>query len=127
MVSFLLVIYYRDHSSLIAGKRTFLTNRVGDALLILRLGLIIEFSTWGYFDLEEQLLGLVVVGRTTKSAQFPFSAWLPDAMAAPTPVSALVHSSTLVTAGVYILIRFRGCFCGFWSVYLLRVAGFTVV
>lgn len=132
MVSFLLVIYYRDHSSLIAGKRTFLTNRVGDALLILRLGLIIEFSTWGYFDLEEQLLGfflvgLVVVGRTTKSAQFPFSAWLPDAMAAPTPVSALVHSSTLVTAGVYILIRFRGCFCGFWSVYLLRVAGFTVI
>ena len=117
LVSFLLVIYYRDHSSLIAGKRTFLTNRVGDALLILRLGLIIEFSVWGYFDLEEQLLGffligLVVVGSTTKSAQFPFSAWLPDAIAAPTPVSALVHSSTLVTAGVFILIRFSGCFDG---------------
>lgn len=132
LVSFLLVIYYRDHSSLMAGKRTFLTNRVGDAMLILRLGLIIEFSTWGYLDLEEQLLrfflvGLVVVGRTTKSAQFPFRAWLPDAIAAPTPVSALVHSSTLVTAGVFILIRFRGCLSGFWSVYLLRVAGFTVV
>lgn len=132
LVSFLLVIYYRDHSSLIAGKRTFLTNRVGDAMLILRLGLIIEFSTWGYIDLEEQLLGfflvgLVVVGRTTKSAQFPFRAWLPDAIAAPTPVSALVHSSTLVTAGVFILIRFSGCFNGFWSIYLLRVAGFTVV
>nr|YP_010555726.1 NADH dehydrogenase subunit 5 [Euglesa coreana]UYR45726.1 NADH dehydrogenase subunit 5 [Euglesa coreana]UYR45739.1 NADH dehydrogenase subunit 5 [Euglesa coreana] len=132
LVSFLLVIYYRDHSSLMAGKRTFLTNRVGDALLILSLGLIIEFSTWGYFDLEEQLLGffligLVVVGSTTKSAQFPFSAWLPDAMAAPTPVSALVHSSTLVTAGVFMLIRFSGCFSGVWSVYLLSVAGFTVV
>nr|YP_010555713.1 NADH dehydrogenase subunit 5 [Musculium lacustre]UYR45700.1 NADH dehydrogenase subunit 5 [Musculium lacustre] len=132
LVSFLLVIYYRDHSSLMAGKRTFLTNRVGDAMLILSLGLIIEFSTWSYIDLEEQLLGfflvgLVVVGSTTKSANFPFSAWLPDAMAAPTPVSALVHSSTLVTAGVFMLIRFSGCFSGFWSVYLLSVAGFTVV
>lgn len=132
LVSFLLVIYYRDDSSLIAGKRTFLTNRVGDAILILRLGLIIEFSTWGYLDLEEQLLSfflvsLVVIGRTTKRAQFPFRAWLPDAIAAPTPVSALVHSSTLVTAGVFILIRFSECLNGFWNVYLLRVAGFTVV
>jgi NADH-ubiquinone oxidoreductase chain 5 len=132
LVSFLLVIYYRDPVSLMGGKRTFLTNRVGDALLILRLGLMIEFSSWGYFDLEEQFLGflivgLVVVGRTTKSAQFPFSAWLPDAMAAPTPVSALVHSSTLVTAGVFMLIRFSGCFDGVWSIYLMSVARFTVV
>lgn len=82
--------------------------------------------------MEEQVLGfilvgLVVVGSTTKSAQFPFSAWLPDAMAAPTPVSALVHSSTLVTAGVYMIIRFSECFRGVWSTYLVRVAGFTVV
>nr|YP_010567876.1 NADH dehydrogenase subunit 5 [Lasmigona complanata]UZC55585.1 NADH dehydrogenase subunit 5 [Lasmigona complanata] len=111
IVSFALVIYYQNKKSLAAGMLTVLANRVGDALLILAICFLVNWGEWriGYSmtgSFSVLICFLVVIGAMTKSAQIPFSAWLPAAMAAPTPVSALVHSSTLVTAGVYLVIRF---------------------
>ena len=132
LISFLLVIYYQNKSSLGAGMITVLTNRIGDVFFIIAIGLIRGVGRWLTIDIGEVVLslwvmGFLVVGRITKRAQVPFSAWLPAAIAAPTPVSALVHSSTLVTAGVYVLIRIRESFRGFWSVFLLIMSIFTVV
>merc|ERR1719290_882011 len=81
---------------------TALINRVGDVLLFAAGGIILSSSST-FFQLPSCLL---VLASFTKSAQVPFSSWLPAAILAPTPVSALVHSSTLVTAGVYLLLRF---------------------
>merc|ERR1719290_78046 len=80
---------------------TALINRVGDVLLFAAGGIILSSSST-FFQLPSCLL---VLASFTKSAQVPFSSWLPAAILAPTPVSALVHSSTLVTAGVYLLLR----------------------
>jgi len=109
--SFLLVIYYRNSKRLSGGLLTFLTNRFGDALFILTF-LNINYIGWFFLEFIETktsmfFLFLIILGATTKRAQYPFCSWLPAAIAAPTPVSSLVHSSTLVTAGVYVLIRFN--------------------
>nr|ACD77252.1 NADH dehydrogenase subunit 5 [Azumapecten farreri] len=106
--SFLLIIHYPSSSSLSAGLFTALTNRLGDCFIILLLlfsGMELGESSclgedFGYFGF------LLAFGSMTKSAQYPFCSWLPQAMAAPTPVSSLVHSSTLVTAGVFLVIRY---------------------
>ena len=98
--SFLLVIYYKNRKSLGSGMITALTNRLGDCFLLCLLALCIAQGSHLSF------LTLLVIMGMTKRAQIPFSSWLPAAIAAPTPVSALVHSSTLVTAGVYVLIRY---------------------
>nr|YP_010757433.1 NADH dehydrogenase subunit 5 [Leofa pulchella]WEU77776.1 NADH dehydrogenase subunit 5 [Leofa pulchella] len=110
LVSYCLVIYYMSLKSFLAGMITCLVNRLGDIGLLISIGWMFSYGSWSflmyldYFD--SGLFVLLIVSSFTKSAQIPFSMWLPAAMAAPTPVSSLVHSSTLVTAGVYLLIRF---------------------
>nr|YP_010954495.1 NADH dehydrogenase subunit 5 [Exothotettix guangxiensis]WMV02051.1 NADH dehydrogenase subunit 5 [Exothotettix guangxiensis] len=115
LVSYCLVIYYQNVKSVNAGLLTALSNRVGDVLILLSISWMLNFGSWNYIYYYDYFFNsynysiiclMVMVAGMTKSAQIPFSAWLPAAMAAPTPVSALVHSSTLVTAGVYLLIRF---------------------
>nr|UPX88389.1 NADH dehydrogenase subunit 5 [Nephrotoma quadrifaria] len=116
LVSYCLVIYFQNVKSFNAGMLTALSNRIGDVALLLAIAWMMNYGSWNYVfylemmknDFEMMLIGaLVVLAAMTKSAQIPFSSWLPAAMAAPTPVSALVHSSTLVTAGIYLLIRFN--------------------
>nr|UFZ13002.1 NADH dehydrogenase subunit 5 [Protohermes grandis] len=116
LVSYCLVIYYQNEKSYNAGMITALSNRIGDVALLMAIAWMLNFGSWNYIfyldamknSLEMQVICvLVILAAITKSAQIPFSSWLPAAMAAPTPVSALVHSSTLVTAGVYLLIRFN--------------------
>nr|WSP02078.1 NADH dehydrogenase subunit 5 [Ortmanniana ligamentina] len=116
VISFLLVIHYQGKSCVSAGMMTVLVNRVGDVFLLLSVGLSLELVGWGgsgdgtgslkVNELVSMMSVSLVVASMTKSAQFPFSVWLPAAMAAPTPISALVHSSTLVVAGVYLLFRY---------------------
>nr|YP_010352913.1 NADH dehydrogenase subunit 5 [Macrolenostreptus orestes]UOF70318.1 NADH dehydrogenase subunit 5 [Macrolenostreptus orestes] len=134
LVSYCLVIYYQNYKSFSAGMLTVLSNRIGDVGLLIAIGWLMSFGSWNFYSLGEfsmfniWVVICVFVAGLTKSAQLPFSAWLPAAMAAPTPVSALVHSSTLVTAGVYLLIRFSHLLEPFLFVkkFLFFLAMFTM-
>nr|AVW86069.1 NADH dehydrogenase subunit 5 [Branchipolynoe pettiboneae] len=112
IVSFILVIYYQNPKSLAAGMITALMNRIGDVMILLSIALMMNLGHWSIISLWQSpnsamMTWMIMIAGMTKSAQIPFSSWLPAAMAAPTPVSALVHSSTLVTAGVFLLYRFH--------------------
>nr|QDI93901.1 NADH dehydrogenase subunit 5 [Tuxedo drakei] len=113
LVSYCLVIYFQNTKSYNAGMLTIITNRIGDVAILVCISWMLNFGSWNFIylfyffnDYMYIMYLLIILAAFTKSAQIPFSSWLPAAMAAPTPVSALVHSSTLVTAGVYLLVRF---------------------
>ncbi|MBD9698704.1 NADH-quinone oxidoreductase subunit L [Flavimobilis sp. GY10621] len=107
-----------------AAKKAFVMNRVADVGMIIALGLM--FSTFGGLDFTTVLAGsadasegkltaiglMLLLAACGKSAQFPLQAWLGDAMAGPTPVSALIHAATMVTAGVYLIVRSGPVFDG---------------
>lgn len=110
LVSFFLIVYYQNQSSITSGIFTLLINRLGDRFFLARLLLMFYFyPDFTFFSSNISnpfLIFMLVLTFITKSALYPFSPWLPLAIAAPTPISALVHSSTLVTAGLYLIIRF---------------------
>ena len=118
LASYLLIAFYSDrNSAATAAKKAFIANRVGDVGL--SLAIMVMFATLGttsfsgVFSRAETLgagaataIGLLLLlGACGKSGQFPLHTWLPDAMEGPTPVSALIHAATMVTAGVYLIAR----------------------
>lgn len=132
LTSYLLVVYYGNSKAYNSGMVTALSNRLGDAFLLVAISYLIAFGNWNYWFYSNASLAfiraIIALTATTKRAQIPFSAWLPAAIAAPTPVSSLVHSSTLVTAGVYLIIRHRD----FWRLtqvreYLLIIGSLTII
>nr|ALO71013.1 NADH deshydrogenase subunit 5 [Pselaphinae sp. 5 EF-2015] len=135
LVSYCLVIFYQNVKSSNAGMLTALSNRLGDVALLMSIAWMMNYGSWNFYyyldfmkeDYQMKFITyFVILAGMTKSAQIPFSSWLPAAMAAPTPVSSLVHSSTLVTAGVYLLIRFNKCFDFKMMLFLLFIGSMTM-
>ena len=128
LCSYLLIsFWYEDQNNAIAGNKAFIVNRIGDFGFILGIFLLVaELGQHGIWTLEFAQLQkhvamlspaaitlvtlLLFIGATGKSAQIPLFVWLPDAMAGPTPVSALIHAATMVTAGVYMVARLHFLF-----------------
>ncbi|MBD3291051.1 NADH-quinone oxidoreductase subunit L [candidate division KSB1 bacterium] len=126
LCSYLLIgFWYKEEEKAIAGKKAFIVNRIGDFGFL--LGMFLIFANVGSLTISEvneffhhnnsmtffwtNVAGICLfIGATGKSAQIPLYVWLPDAMAGPTPVSALIHAATMVTAGVYMLCRFHGLY-----------------
>lgn len=137
LASYLLIgFWYQHEEAPPAATKAFVVNRIGDLGLL--LGIILAFYTFGTSDIQKisEMAGgmqsgnaqtltvltlLLFVGAIGKSAQLPLYTWLPDAMAGPTPVSALIHAATMVTAGVYLVVRMDALFLT--SPFTMNVVG----
>lgn len=108
VVSFLLIIFYINYERVTNGLFTIFQNRLGDLFFVIFLLYLFSSLNLTNYVLKYGLVFLIL-GRCVKRAQYPFNSWLLAAIRAPTPISSLVHSSTLVVAGVYILLQFSYC------------------
>jgi NADH-quinone oxidoreductase subunit L len=144
----LISFYYKDPKAMPAGNKAFIVTRIGDTGFL--IAILALWMATGTFNISE-LIGLanspagidplalnvaafgVLLGAIGKSAQFPLHVWLPDAMEAPTPISALIHAATLVNAGVYLLARTYPIFMnvdtifGSWVFWLVFIGSFTAL
>jgi NADH-quinone oxidoreductase subunit L len=142
LCSYLLIgFWYKDNANADAGKKAFIVNRIGDLGFLIGMFLLFQYTgTLNFREIQDaatsggaltQTLWLgapvafwaalfLFIGATGKSAQIPLYVWLPDAMAGPTPVSALIHAATMVTAGVYMVARMH-------AVYILAPAAMAIV
>lgn len=141
LCSYLLIgFWYGEQANAIAARKAFVVTRVGDALFL--LGMLLMATAIGSLDIPTLLavgphaaprtltLGMFLLlgGAMAKSAQVPLQTWLPDAMAGPTPVSALIHAATMVTAGVYLLARLHGLFVLTpLAMYACAIVGFVTI
>ncbi|MCH8566606.1 MAG: NADH-quinone oxidoreductase subunit L [Balneolales bacterium] len=140
--SYLLIgFWYGDMEKASAAKKAFIYNRVGDFAFLIAMFLVFRavgsldfdviFSNMAAFspDIAFWVCVLMFIGATGKSAQIPLFVWLPDAMAGPTPVSALIHAATMVTSGIYLITRFSGLYMGSPEAMLLVavIGGLTAI
>jgi len=144
LISYLLIgFYFDDIKNTYAGNKAFIVNRVGDfGFLSALMLLFVEIGSGGFsYDaifsnlssIDPAMLSLIAlllfVGAMGKSAQLPLFVWLPDAMAGPTPVSALIHAATMVTAGIYMVARFAPLYntTGDVSLFIAYIGGFSAL
>jgi NADH-quinone oxidoreductase subunit L len=152
LCSYLLIgFFYRDPASVSAAMKAFVITRIGDVFMI--IGLLVLYARFGTLDIQPMLqlaaqqeeVGsaavslaalLLLGGAVGKSAQLPLQTWLVDAMAGPTPVSALIHAATMVAAGVYLIARLSGLYVlapqvlewvGVTGAITLLLAGFSAL